>query len=322
MSDATQERLYVMMTRCRTFEEVFTRVALQQGVRIGHPYAGQEAVAAGVFCALAPSDRVLSTHRSHGHAVAAGCDLTKLALELFGKAGGLCRGRGGEMGVAQLDIGFIGATDIVAGNLPMGVGLALAAKLDRSERCVIAFVGDGGVNQGAFHESLNLASIWSLPYIVVVENNHYAESTPVEYATAGPGIAARASAYGIPGNSVDGQSATEMLAATTTAIERARSGSGPSLIEARTYRYYGHYYGDRHERYRTAAEVADWKARDPLALQRQALLASGVFTEERLDEIDADARAEAEAAVTAASGGADPTWDDLTEGVLVQAANR
>jgi TPP-dependent pyruvate/acetoin dehydrogenase alpha subunit len=318
--DATLERLFVTMVRCRSFEEAFVRTALQERVRIGHPYAGQEAVAAGVFCALAPGDRVLSTHRSHGHAVAAGCDLTRLALELFGKAGGLCRGRGGEMGVAQFEIGFMGATDIVGGNLPMGVGLALAAKLDDSGRCVVAFVGDGGVNQGSFHESLNLAAIWSLPYVVVVENNHYAESTPVEYASAGPGIAARASAYGIPGRSVDGQSAPEMLAAVRTALQRARSGGGPSLIEARTYRYYGHYYGDRHERYRTAVEVAYWKARDPLALHRQALLPLAAFTEERLDALEADASSEAEAAVSAALAGADPTWDDLTDGVLVPPA--
>jgi acetoin:2,6-dichlorophenolindophenol oxidoreductase subunit alpha len=314
--DSTLERLYVVMVRCRSFEEAFVKQALLDGVRIGHPYAGQEAVAAGVFCALAPSDRALRTHRSHGHAVAAGCDLTRLALELFGKAGGLCRGRAGEMGVAQMDIGFMGATEIVAGNLPMGVGLALAAKLDGSGRCVVAFVGDGGVNQGSFHESLNLAAIWSLPYVIVVENNHYAESTPVEYATAGPGIAARASAYGIPGKSVDGQSAPEVLAAVAAALERARAGAGPSLVEARTYRYYGHYYGDRHERYRTPVEVAYWKARDPITLHRQALLAAGVLTEERLEAIELEARSEAESAVAVATAGAEPSWDDLTDGVF------
>jgi pyruvate dehydrogenase E1 component alpha subunit len=318
--EATLERLFVLMARCRSFEETFIRQALRDGIRIGHPYAGQEAVAAGVFCALAPSDRALSTHRSHGHAVAAGCDLARLALELFGKAGGLCRGRAGEMGVAQLDIGFMGATDIVGGNLPMGVGLALAAKLDRSGRCVVAFVGDGGVNQGSFHESLNLAAIWSLPYVVVVENNHYAESTPVEYASAGPGIAARASAYGIPGRSVDGQNAVEVYTAALAALDRARTGAGPSLIEAQTYRYYGHYYGDRHERYRTQVEVAYWKARDPLALHRQALLASETFSEQRLDVLEAEARTEAEAAVAAASAAADPTWEDLTGDVFAGSA--
>ena len=316
---AVQRRLFVTMVRCRSFEEVFTREALKHGVRVGHPYAGEEAVAAGVLTALEPGDRVLSTHRSHGHAVAAGCDLERLALELFGKAAGLCRGRAGEMGVAQPEIGFMGATDIVAGNLPMGVGLALAAKLDGSRRCVVAFVGDGGVNQGSFHESLNLAAIWSLPYLVVVENNHYAETTPVEYATAGPGIAARASGYGIAGASVDGQSAPEVYRAVARALERARGGGGPSLIEARTYRYYGHYYGDRHERYRTAVELAYWRARDPVALHRDALLAAELASAEELDAIAAEARAEAEAAVSAAIAGADPTWDDLTSGVFAAA---
>jgi pyruvate dehydrogenase E1 component alpha subunit len=311
--DAVLERLYRVMVRCRAFEEAFVRQALEDVVRVGHPYAGQEAVAAGVLCALRPSDRVLSNHRSHGHAVAAGCDLERLALELFGKAGGLCRGRAGEMGVAELEIGFLGATDIVGGNLPMGAGVALAAKLDGSDRCTVAFVGDGGANQGSFHETLNLAAIWSLPYVIVIENNHYAESTPVEYASAGPGLAARASAYGIPGTAVDGQSARDVYQAAEAALARARRGEGPSLIEAQTYRYYGHFYGDRHERYRTPDEIAHWKARDPIALHRRELVEEGIATEEQLDGVEAEARGEAQAAIAAAAAAADPTWADLVE---------
>jgi TPP-dependent pyruvate/acetoin dehydrogenase alpha subunit len=310
------KRLFEVMVLCRAFEEAFVRYALQDAVRVGHPYAGQEAVAAGVCCALEPGDRVLSTHRSHGHSVAQGCDLNRLALELFGKRSGLCRGRAGEMSVAQVDVGFMGATEVVASNLPAGAGLALASKLGDAGRIVVAFVGEGGVNQGAFHETLNLASIWSLPYIIVVENNHYAESTPVEYAVAGPSIAARAGGYGLPGITVDGQSAIDVFQATENAAKRARAGDGPTLIEARTYRYFGHYYGDRHERYRTPLEVAKWKARDPIELHRRVLLEGRVANEEELDKIEEAARTRAELAVTAARSGADPNWDDLVEDVF------
>ena len=314
--EATLERLFVVMVRCRSFEEAFIRQALQDGTRIGHPYAGQEAVAAGVACALAPSDRMLSTHRSHGHAVATGCDLTRLALELFGKAGGLCRGRAGEMGVAQLDIGFIGATDIVAGNLPTGVGVALAAKLDRSQRCVVAFVGDGGVNQGSFHESLNLAAIWSLPYVVVVENNQYAETTPVEYATAGPGIAATREWLWDPWRYRRRTERRGSARCSQEALERGRAGAGPTLIEARTYRYYGHYYGDRHERYRTPVEVAYWRARDPLALHREALLQAGAFSEERLTHSRPRCGPRPRPPSPPPRSAPIPTWDDLTDEVF------
>lgn len=306
--------LYEMLVRCRNFEMALIRHASQDAVSIGHPYLGQEAVASGVCYALRPDDRVVSTHRAHGHAVAKGCDLRRLALELYGRSSGLCRGRAGEMYVAQYDVGYMGGTQVVGGNLAMGAGLALASLCDRSARVTVAFVGDGGTNQGTFHEVLNLAAIWKLPLVVVVENNGYAEATPTEYATAG-NIEGRAAAYGIPGRSVDGQDAVAVHACATELVERARKGDGPSLIEARTYRYEGHYYGDRHRRYRTQDEVDTWRARDPVAIHREVMRASG-FSEEDLAAVDAAATAAAEEALTAARMGPEPTQADLLDDVF------
>jgi pyruvate dehydrogenase E1 component alpha subunit len=210
----------------------------------------------------------------------------------------------------------MGATQIVGGNLPMAAGLALASSLSESGRVVAAFVGDGGVNQGTFHETLNLAAIWKLPLLVIVENNGYAQTTAVEYATAGS-IAGRAAAYAIPGQLVDGQDALAVHAGASEAAARARSGQGPTLIEARTYRYEGHFFGDQHRRYRTPEEVAQWRERDPLVLHRARLLAQG-HAESQLDEIAAAADAAAEQALAAAAAAPQPDWDDLTGDVFAE----
>jgi len=302
------------MVLCRVFELSLVRHASQDGVGIPHPYTGQEGVGAGVCCALEPEDRVVSPHRMLGHAIAKGCELAPLALELYGRSSGLCRGRSGEMYLSDYEHGFMGATQIVGGNMPMGVGLALAASLDGSRRVVIAFVGDGAVNQGAFHEALNLAAIWRLPFVVVVENNGYAESTPTEYATAGT-IVGRATGYDIPGAAVDGQDAIAVHRCASEAIARARRGEGPSLIEARTYRYGGHYYGEQHRRYRSGDEVKAWRARDPIAIHRREMIASGI-DERELDEIDRSAKETVDQALAVARSGPEPTWDDLVDDVL------
>jgi pyruvate dehydrogenase E1 component alpha subunit len=310
--------LYVLLCRCREFENALIRYATKDGKPVGHPYLGQEAVAAGVCAALRPDDRVMSTHRSHGHAVAKGCDLDALALELYGSGEGSCRGRAGEMYVAQTDVGYFGGTQIVAGNLPMAAGLALAAQLSQLDRVAVSFVGDGGVNQGVFHETLNLAAIWALPLVVVVENNGYAQATASDYATAG-GITTRAASYGIASVSVDGQSAADMYEATGQARVRAAGGGGPTVIEARTYRYEGHFYGDRHRRYRSQSEVDGWLARDPVLLHRRALLAAG-FPETELDAIVDDAAAASRAAFERARTGRTVSRSDLLEGVWAGAA--
>lgn len=308
--------LYARLCLCREFERTLIAAAPKDGKPVGHPYLGEEAVAVGVCSALHENDRVVSTHRSHGHAVAKGCDLDRLALELYGSGEGLCRGRAGEMYVAQTDVGYFGGTQIVAGNVAMAAGLALAAQLAGEDRVSVAFVGDGGVNQGVFHEAMNMAAIWSLPLVVVVENNGYAQATSRDYATAG-NIVTRAAAYDIASVGVDGQSVVDLYEAACEARERATSGAGPTLIEALTYRYEGHYYGDRHRRYRSQDEVDTWLARDPVRMQRQALVDDRV-PEAELDAIFADATDRSRAAFERARTGRPVTAADLLDGVLVE----
>jgi TPP-dependent pyruvate/acetoin dehydrogenase alpha subunit len=312
--------LYRRLSLCREFETALISYGTKDGKPVGHPYLGQEAVAAGVCAALKPADRVMGTHRAHGHAVAKGCDLGRLALELYGSSEGTCRGRAGEMYVAQTDVGYYGGTQIVAGNVAMAAGLALAAQLGRADRVAVAFVGDGGVNQGVLHEALNLAAIWSLPLILVVENNGYAQTTSTQYATAGS-ITERAAAYGIASVSIDGQSASDVYGATRTARERAARGDGPTAIEAVTYRYEGHYYGDRHRRYRSQDEVNEWLSRDPVQLHRQALLTSGV-PEMELAEISETASAACRAAFERARTGQPVSLPDLLDGVFAGPSGR
>lgn len=307
--------IYRRLCLCREFESALITYAAKDGKPIGHPYLGEEAVAAGVITALRPDDRVLSTHRTHGHAVAKGCELERLALELYGSGEGTCRGRAGEMFVAQTDVGYFGGTQIVAGNVAMAAGVALAAQLEHADRVAVTFVGDGGVNQGVFHEAANLAAIWHLPVIIVIENNGYAQTTSTSYASAGV-LVERGAAYGIASVSVDGQSAVDMYDAAASARKRAVGGEGPTVIEARTYRYEGHYYGDRHRTYRTQTEVDSWLARDPVALHRRLLLEMGLADAE-LDAVSAEAARLSQAAFERARLGAPITERDLLDDVTV-----
>ena len=303
------------MSLCREFEATLVAYASKDGQPIGHPYQGQEAVAAGVCAALAPGDRVLSTHRAHGHAVAIGCDLDRLALELYGSGEGTCRGRAGEMYVAQPDVGYFGGTQIVAGNLPMATGLALSAKLSGLDRIAVAFVGDGGVNQGVFGEAMNLAAIWSLPVVFVVENNGYAQTTSTEYATAGR-IIDRGAAYGISSTAVDGQSALEVHDVVREARQRAVRGDGPTLVEARTYRYEGHFYGDQHRRVPLAGRVRVVARPRP---HYAAAPGRGRCRHRRgcSRRITAKARGKCVAAFERARTGREATLADLLDGVFV-----
>jgi acetoin:2,6-dichlorophenolindophenol oxidoreductase subunit alpha len=306
--------LYQRLCRCREFETALIKYGTKDSKPVGHPYLGQEAVASGVCTALRPDDRVVGTHRAHGYAVAKGCDLERLALELYGSADGTCRGRAGEMYMAQTDVGYFGGTQIVGGNVAMAAGLALAAQLGQLDRVAVSFIGDGAVNQGVVDEALNMAAIWSLPLILVVENNGYAQTTSVHYATAGR-IAERWAPYGITSLSVDGQRATEVYEAAQSARARAVGGQGPTVIEARTYRYEGHFYGDRHRRYRSQEEVDAWLARDPVELHHRAALEAGL-TETALAQVRASASEESQAAFERARGGRAVAPPDLLEGVF------
>ena len=310
--------LYRRLCLCREFELALVRFGTADSAPLGHPYGGQEAVAAGVCASLQSGDALCSTHRSHGHAVAMGCDLQRLALELYGRAEGLCGGRAGEMYVCQPEIGYFGGTQIVGGNLAMATGLALSARLSGQAQATVAFVGDGGVNQGVMYEALNLSAIWALPVIFVVEDNGYAQTTPVQYATSG-NVVRRASGFDVASVEVDGQDATDVYTAVSAARSKAVAGDGPTLVHARTYRYEGHYFGDRHTRYRAQTEVEQWRERDPLQLHLAKLLAAGIDAPTAAAVSDL-ARQRATEAFERARQGAPVTLSGLLDDVMVDLA--
>jgi acetoin:2,6-dichlorophenolindophenol oxidoreductase subunit alpha len=259
--------LYRTMLRIRTFEERVKRLS-RQGRLPGfvHLYIGEEAVATGACASLEPGDWITSTHRGHGHVIARAGDLRRMMAELMGKADGYCHGKGGSMHIADMALGILGANGIVGAGLPISTGAALAEKMKGTDRVAMCFFGDGASNSGPFHESLNVAAIWSLPVVFVCENNGYTELTPMRELTACGEIAPRAEAYGIPGVAIDGNDVEAVRSAATRAVARAREGSGPTLIEARTYRLEDHNEGLEQVTgtRRPTAELEDWRGRDPL----------------------------------------------------------
>lgn len=247
---------YRVMRTIRTFEErLHAEAPTQEIPGAVHLYAGQEAVAAGVCAALRDSDVIASTHRGHGHAIAKGCDLTAMMLEIYGKSGGLCGGKGGSMHIADFDRGMLGANGVAAGGVPMVCGAALTAKVTGSDGVAVAFVGDGGANQGSFAESLSLAAVWQLPCVFVVEDNGYAQATGTRYHLRGLDVARRGTAFGIPSTTVDGYDFFAVHAAAAEAVHRARAGEGPSLLECRAMRFFGHMEGWDRQAYRGPGEV-------------------------------------------------------------------
>ena len=311
-------RLYETMVLIRAFDERFAALVAQgKFVGTGHLYVGQEAVAAGVCAALRDDDYVTSTHRGHGHCLAKGVDPKEMMAELFGKASGTCKGKGGSMHIADFRRGMLGANGIVGAGLPIACGAALTAKLTSSGRVVVAFFGDGAANIGAFHESLNLASVWKLPVAFVCENNRYGEATPVEYALAADHVADRAAAYRMPGSIADGQDVLDVYGKAREAVEHARSGRGPALLECETYRYYGHYLGDA-ARYRSAEEVESFRSRDCLLRFGEYLQRSQRVPGRRLEEIRAEQERRLDEAVAFAEGSPAPALADLTTDVYVR----
>jgi TPP-dependent pyruvate/acetoin dehydrogenase alpha subunit len=259
-----------------------------------HLSIGQEACAVGVMAEAEPTDYAVSTHRGHGHLLAKGADPAGLLAEICGRESGFCHGKGGSQHIAVRTLGFLGTNGITGGGLPVATGAALSVKARRTGQVVLCFFGDGAANQGAFHESLNMASVWSLPIVFVCENNRYAMYTPSDQVTSVPSIWQRAASYGMPGMRVDGMDLLAIRDAARVAIERARAGQGPTLLEAETYRFCGHSKSDT-GKHRPAAEAAEWEARDPLHAWRELLLAQGV-AEAELSQIDADVEAEIEQA--------------------------
>ena len=266
--------LYHSMIRQREFE-LKLREVYRSGVMPGfiHLYIGEEAVAAGVCAHLDKEDYVTSTHRGHGHALAKGIPMDRLFAEIWGKPSGSNGGRGGSMHIYDPDHGFLGTNGIVAANIPIAAGAALAAKLRGSPQVTVSFFGDGAVNNCAFHEGLNLAAAWDLPVVYVCENNLYATETPFNKVTKNTDVSTRGAAYGMPGIGVDGNNVIEVYEAAGDAIARARSGRGPSLIECRTYRVGGHFEGDPGIAYRTKEEIEGWRSQDPIVRFRQRAIA-------------------------------------------------
>lgn len=296
----------------RRFEEGAEQ-AYMRGLIHGtmHLSIGQEASAVGICMPLTDADYITSTHRGHGHCIAKGADIGRMFAEFFGKEDGYCHGRGGSMHIADPSKGNLGANGIVGGGIPIAVGAALSAKRRKTDRVVISFFGDGANNEGAFHEALNMASVWKLPVIFVCENNRYGMSTSTERSTAVPNVADRASAYAMPGVIVDGNNFGEVAAASFAAVERARCGEGPTLIESKTYRIRGHSRSDRN-RYRTKEEIEAWQARDPIEAFEKELLLLGLMTDDEIKVIEDEAERDIDAAVTFANASPSPKTSDLT----------
>ncbi|WML28124.1 thiamine pyrophosphate-dependent dehydrogenase E1 component subunit alpha [Neobacillus sp. OS1-33] len=279
--------MYQKMLEIRKFEdrvhELFATGILPGFV---HLYAGEEAVAVGVCAHLTDSDSITSTHRGHGHCIAKGCDLNGMMAEIYGKVTGLCKGKGGSMHIADLDKGMLGANGIVGGGFPLAAGAALTAKYKKTDNVSICFFGDGAQNHGTFHEGVNLAAIWKLPVVFIAENNGYAEATPFTYASSCKSIVDRAVGYNIPAIKVDGKDVLAVYQAAEEAVQRARRGEGPTLIECVTYRNYGHFEGDA-QKYKTEQEKLEHKVeKDAIIFFRQYLLNEQILSEETIVSLE------------------------------------
>src|SRR5216117_2796074 len=308
LSGEQLESLYTTMVKIRRFDEKTTELfnaGLVKGT--AHSYVGEEAVAAGACANLREGDYIVGTHRGHGHCIAKGARVDRMMAELMGRQDGYCRGLGGSMHIAALDLNVLGCNGIVAAGLPIGTGAALATRLAKTDSVVIAFFGDGGANQGVVHEALNLAAVWKLPIIYLCENNQYALSTATTRTTAGESIAARAAAYGIPGVRVDGNDVLAVYEAVREAVTRARRGDGPTLAEAVTYRWGGHSMRANLPEYRTKEEEREWMERDPIARLRNHLVERTRATPMRLKELEESVELELDRAVEFAKASPEPT---------------
>ncbi|HHG5102959.1 TPA: thiamine pyrophosphate-dependent dehydrogenase E1 component subunit alpha [Pseudomonas aeruginosa] len=309
---------YRVMRTIRAFEErLHVEFATGEIPGFVHLYAGEEASAAGVMAHLRDDDCIASTHRGHGHCIAKGVDVHGMMAEIYGKKTGVCQGKGGSMHIADLEKGMLGANGIVGAGAPLAAGAALAAKLKGSDAVAVAFFGDGGSNEGAVFEAMNLAAVWNLPCLFVAENNGYAEATAANWSVACDHIADRAAGFGMPGVTVDGFDFFAVHEAAGAAIERARAGEGPSLIEVKLTRYYGHFEGDA-QTYRDPDEVKHYReTRDCLKQFRERTCHAGLLSASDLDAIDAEVEARIEDTVQRAKNDPKPEPDDLLRDVYV-----
>jgi TPP-dependent pyruvate/acetoin dehydrogenase alpha subunit len=315
MDTELQKTIHRSMLRIRRFEEQILEVytsGLMHG--LAHLYIGEEAVAVGVCTALRDDDFITSTHRGHGHCVAKGGKLDEMMAEVMGRVTGICRGKGGSMHIADMSIGILGANGIVGGGFGIATGAALSAKLRKTDQVAVCFFGDGASNQGIFFEVMNYAAIWDLPIVYVCENNQYGEYTATDAVTAGDNIADRAKPFGIPGSTIDGNDVEVVYNSANEAIQRARTGGGPTLIECMTYRHRGHHVGDPGDGYRPEEERKEWQEKDPIVRYKAALIESGI-KEAELDQIDQEVKAEVADAVEAAQGAPWPGVEEVDQHV-------
>jgi TPP-dependent pyruvate/acetoin dehydrogenase alpha subunit len=307
--------MYRKMVRIRLFEErVVKEFAAGNIPGFVHVYSGEEAVAVGACANLRTEDYITSTHRGHGHLIAKGGRTDRMMAELYGKKTGYNKGKGGSMHIAEVDIGILGADAIVGGGIPVAGGAALSAKMRGTDQVAVCFLGDGASNTSRFHEGVNLASIWKLPVVYVIENNMYAETTCIADTCNLTDIADRAAAYGIPGVTVDGNDVMAVYEAVGAAVAKARKGEGPTLVECKTCRHHGHYEGDTMT-YRDKKEVDECKKRDPIPRFRKKLADMGVLTEKEAEKIDQEIAQEIEAAVKFAAESPFPNPEEALEDV-------
>ena len=320
MKITKQEKLdlFRKMILVRAFEEKAGEL-FQQNLIPGfiHLSIGEEASSVGTCSVLRKEDYVASTHRGHGHLIAKGADPKFMFAELFGKATGYCKGKGGSMHIADFSIGILGANGVVAGGFPIIVGAGLSIKLRKTDQVAVVFFGDGAANRGPFHEAVNMAAIWKLPVIFVCENNLYASTTPASYALAGGSVAARAAGYGIPGISVNGNEVLEVRKVVGEAVERSRKGQGPSIVENKTYRYRGHFEGDP-QGYRSQKEIESFKNKsDPIQWFRNLLKKEGILSDKQEKAIRGEVILQIEEAVTYAKGAPLPLPEEALEDLFV-----
>jgi len=310
--------MYQRMLKIRYFEDkVFELYGQNLVPGTIHLYAGEEAVAVGVCANLRKDDYITSTHRGHGHCIAKGADLGKVMAEILGKKTGYCKGKGGSMHIADFSIGMLGATAVVGAGIPIAAGAGLSIKLRGSDQVVACFFGEGASNQGTFHEGINMAAIWGLPVVFVCENNLYAMGTRQNIVMTIQNIADRAVAYGIPGVTVDGNDALAVYEAASEAVNRARQGGGPTLIECKTYRQKGHSRFDP-AAYRPKEEVKEWLKKDPIPRFKNKLIEMGVLTEEEDEKLRSEATAAVEVAVKFAMESPFPEPEEALEDVYVE----
>lgn len=319
LTDLDLIEAYRKMWLIRLFEEkvdFFFAKGMIHGTT--HLCVGEEATAVGSGAVLRKTDWITATHRGHGQTIAKGTDINKMMAELFGKTSGTNKGKGGSMHIAEIETGNLGANGVVGGGYPIACGAALSAQMKHTDQVCLCYAGDGSTNEGSFHESLNMASIWKLPVIFFIENNQYGMSGSIKEMANVKDLSIRANSYGMPGITIDGNNLIDVVNATTEAVQRARQGEGPTLIEAKTYRWKGHSKSDA-KKYRTREEEDMWKTeRDPIANFRAELIKARILNDAQADELYNKAVETIEAAVTYAQAGEKPTADQLMTDVYAQ----